>query len=89
MNEKEFERQAEELRKARNEVMLKLLQKMPRNITLNDLKYAFIEHVVILNNYNRTMAAAELGINYTTIMGMIKRGEIIGKKPKKGRPKEE
>lgn len=86
---KNVESKIEELKLERSEIMKEVLHKIPRNITLEELRVAFIEHVLKLNNYNRTTTALELGINYTSIMAMIKRGYIKAKRPRAGRPKDE
>lgn len=86
---KNIDLKIEELKLERLEQMKELLEKFPRNITLEELRIAYIEHVLKLNNYNRTTTALELGINYTSIMAMIKRGYIKAKRPRSGRPKDE
>jgi len=86
-NNDNFETKEDELRKLRNEAVKKVVQKIPRNTTLSELKIAYINHVMTLNDHNRTLTALELGLNYTTIMGLLKRGEIKSKKPKTGRPR--
>lgn len=85
----ELEKAELDLQHKKIEELKRVLHFIPRNITMNELRIAYIEHVMELNNYNRTMASAELGINFTTIMRMILRGEIKGKKLGPGRPKNE
>jgi transcriptional regulator with PAS, ATPase and Fis domain len=85
----DFEKAEEQLQIEKIEEMKKILHRIPRNITVNELRLAYIEHVMELHEYNRTSAAAELGLNYTTIMAMIRRGEIRGGRSVRGRPKNE
>jgi transcriptional regulator with PAS, ATPase and Fis domain len=78
----------EELKMERIDQMKEVLHKLPRDITLEELRIAFIEHILKLNNHNRTATALELGVNYTSIMAMIRRGYIKAKRPRAGRPKD-
>lgn len=66
--------------------LMEALNHIPRNTTVAELRIAYINHVMKLSGENRTYAANELGLNYTTIMGMIRRGDITYESRNKGRP---
>lgn len=74
------------VKKARLSVLKGALKHFPSGLTVEDVKYAFIEAVLERNEWNRTATAKEVGINYSTIMGMIKDGFISGGTRATGRP---
>lgn len=53
-----------------------IFMSIPRGTTIEQLRVEYIEQILKLNKHNRTKTAIELGINYTTLMAMIKRGYI-------------
>ena len=73
-------------RKPRALILKSVLQELPAGLTVEDVKYAFIECVLERNSWNRTATAIELGLNYSTIMAMIKDGYISGGRRATGRP---
>jgi len=48
-----------------------LLEKMPRGLTLKEIKFAFVDKVVNYHEGNLTRAAEELAISYRTICDWI------------------
>lgn len=73
-------------RKARSAILKTVLKQLPAGLTVEDVKYAFIECVLERNQWNRTCTAIELGLNYSTVMAMIKDGYISGGVRATGRP---
>ena len=64
------------------------LRGIPRGISLEQLKLAYIDHVLEVNDQNRSAAAREMDLPYQTLIGFL-RGEhdYTFKPAKKGRPR--
>lgn len=58
--------------KARKIKMRHLLSKIPDGITLNELKFAFVDKVVNCNHGNLTAAGEELGVCLKTMNNWVR-----------------
>ena len=74
------------VKKAKMEILRGIIKQFPSGVTVDDVKYTFIETVLERNSWNRTATAIEIGINYSTVMGMIKDGLVNSGARANGRP---
>jgi hypothetical protein len=82
------ELELEEIRLAnmRRLEMKEALKAVPRGITLNQLKCGYIEHVLEVNEGNRSRSAKELNINYTSFVNFLNGSGLEVTPVKRGRP---
>jgi transcriptional regulator with GAF, ATPase, and Fis domain len=86
LSEEKIRPESKKAKKARMDIVRSVVKQLPVGVTLNDLKYAFIERVLERQVWNRTAAANELGLNYSTVMTMIRSGLVATGVRRNGRP---
>lgn len=85
-NEDLIDKENKKIQVLRQNALRNVIQLIPRGITLDELKVAYIDHVLALNGGVKTNAAIDLGVKYGTLVRFLRNDpppedKIKGRKP--------